>query len=63
MKHYLETKYFYCDHISLSDMVDIENFVIDDPRGFGLVRYLQKDALNDENTNNARTYIVRDKKR
>lgn len=61
MNHYLETDYFYCDHISSSDMSDIKNFTINDPRGQGLVRYLQNDALNEELTNNARTYIVRDK--
>ena len=62
MSHYLETDYFYCNHISESDLIDIKNFIIDEPRGYGLVRYLQNEALKDEKSNNARTYIVRDKK-
>ena len=28
MSHYLETDYFYCNHISESDLIDIKNFIV-----------------------------------
>ncbi|MBO5609859.1 MAG: hypothetical protein J5929_05790 [Eubacterium sp.] len=59
--------YYEISHISVDDLEDISNFTVKRDyktgrkRGYGLVLYLQKAALFEEEFNLARTYIIRDK--
>ena len=55
----LENNVSYCCHISSSDMEEIYHFARANKNGEGLVVYLKEYALQDEETNMARTYIVR----
>lgn len=54
---------FYCEHISrFYEYSEKENiFFINKKSGKGLEIYLKESAINDENINENRTYIVRDK--
>ena len=60
-KGILQTNTFYCDHLSMADVVDIENFSVRKPEiASGLALYLKEQALFDEQTGTMRTYLVRD---
>jgi len=56
----LDNGVFYCAHISPEDSRDIADFTVGAPEGMGLVNYIQRSALQDENAGRMRTYIVRD---
>lgn len=62
LRDLLQNELFFCEHIGVSerDKEDIRNFSVRDEKGRGLVNYLQKDAIPDENNGTMRTYIVRD---
>ena len=62
LKGILQNELFFCNHLgaSESDYRDIQNFTVRDPRGLGLLRYIQTFAIPDENDGVMRTYIVRD---
>ena len=59
--------YFVVTHISKDDVDDISNFRVKvdkkngKKRGFGLLVYLQRQAIYDEENGLTRTYLIRDK--
>ncbi|MBR1657092.1 MAG: hypothetical protein IJ697_01320 [Synergistaceae bacterium] len=55
----LQNKLFTCTHISENDSKDISGFTVKKGGGW-LANYIKKDALDDENDGNMRTYLVRD---
>lgn len=58
----MEVRHFYCEHLSMSSqiMADIASFTVQHVEtGYGLINYLQKYALDDEQSGAMRTYLVR----
>lgn len=59
----LENEYFYCEHIQNSPEVRnlISTFTVKYKEGHGLVDYLKYHALSDEENEEMKTYLIRDK--
>lgn len=56
----LNTKIYNIQHLTQRDKPDISKFIICNPKGKGLERYLKAFALDEEKESNARTYLIRD---
>ncbi len=56
----LSTELYSVHHLTQEDTSIIKTFRIDNPKGKGLELYLQEMAIEEENSNNARTYLVKD---
>lgn len=56
----LTTELYSVHHLTQEDTSAIKTFRIDNPKGKGLELYLQEMAIEEENNNNARTYLVKD---
>lgn len=54
-----DSELFYVKHLSEED--DLSLFKVDKPEGYGLEHYLKEFALKEELSNNARTYLVKEK--
>lgn len=48
-------------HISPEYKNAISSFIVKNPKGYGLQKYLREWALNDEEEGSARTYLIKDK--
>lgn len=59
-----QSSIFYCQHIldGINNIADLMTFKVDHQEGSGLVEYLQRASIYEEDANLNRTYIVRDKK-
>ena len=59
----LENELFYCEHISDSEEIRLllDGFTVQEKTGQGLVTYLKKFSISDEEMSEMRTYLVRDK--
>ncbi len=56
----LSTELYSVHHLTKEDEPNLGSFRIDNPRGKGLELYLKEMAVEEEKSNNARTYLVRD---
>jgi len=60
MKVVNKTEIFTLEHLSKEDKADIEKFYVKNPKGKGLEFYLKNMALDEEESGETRTYLVRD---
>lgn len=54
----LNDEIFYIEHLSSEE--NIKGFTVNNSKGKGLELYFRKYAINDENENIARTYVIKD---